>query len=124
MIADPALLQRSVRLGLTTVFLRLIKMIIVPLVLQRFRASSTWRYGRTWAGGRKAIGCLSAQLWSRSLGMFLSTASWHRGGFAAAQPPRRITLPAKDIVILAPHDHRGMANNTFQIVIFSLFAWR
>ena len=135
-IADSALLAEIGKwLGLvTTVFLRLIKMIIAPLVFATL-VSGIVHMGDTAALGRvgaKTIGWfVGATLVSLTLGMFL--VNWLHpgigGGFTLPPPTATadIAKPAKDIFqILAEMFPasiiEGMANNTLlQIVIFSLF---
>ena len=135
-ITDSDLLAEIAKwLGLvTTVFLRLIKMIIAPLVFATL-VSGIVHMGDTAALGRvgmKTIGWfVGATLVSLTLGMFL--VNWLHpgigGGFTLPPPTATtgIEAPAKDIFqILAEMFPasiiEGMANNTLlQIVIFALF---
>ena len=136
LITDTALIGEIGKwLGLvTTIFLRLIKMIIAPLVFATL-VSGIVHMGDTAALGRvgaKTIGWfLGATLVSLTLGMILVNLLQPGIGAGLTLPPSSVTAdiakPAKDIFqILAEMFPasiiEGMANNTLlQIVIFSLF---
>jgi Na+/H+-dicarboxylate symporter len=119
---------------ITTIFLRLIKMIIAPLVFATL-VSGIVHMGDTSSLGRvgaKTIGWfLGATLVSLTLGMFLVNLI-HPGAYGGLTlpPPTAhadIAKPASDIFTIVAEMFpksaiEGMANNTIlQIVIFSLF---
>ena len=135
-IADPGLLEEIGKwFGLvTSIFLRLIKMIIAPLVFATL-VSGIVHMGDTSALGRvglKTIGWFfGATIVSLTLGMFLVNILHPGVGAGLTLPPSDATAgiakPVSDIFTIIAEMFpksimEGMANNTIlQIVIFSLF---
>ncbi len=135
-IADPLLLEEIGKwFGLvTSIFLRLIKMIIAPLVFATL-VSGIVHMGDTASLGRVGLKTISwfmgATVVSLVLGMVLVNILQPGVGAGLTLPPpdatAGITKPASDIFTIVAEMFpksiiEGMANNTIlQIVIFSLF---
>ena len=135
-VVDPAQLEAIGKyLGLiTTIFLRLIKMIIAPLVFATL-VSGIVHMGDTTALGRVGAKTISwfigATVVSLTLGMVLVNVLQPGVGAGLTLPPADahadIVKPASDLLTIIAEMFpksiiEGMANNTIlQIVIFSLF---